>query len=135
MKVKGFASLDVFKLPEPWLSKRLKEKKRSPVATLVRAGKVGNGESDRLNLMLGENDVTLLPAMLPPTENFGFGAIPRPDGLWTFQGRVTWGDAAKPSTAFHVETAEVEKDGTLHLTATLGARSADIRVASAPVRK
>jgi hypothetical protein len=135
MKVKGFTSLDVFKLPEPWLSKRLKDKKHSPVATLVRAGKVGNGESDRLNLMLAEDGVVLVPAMIAPTENNGFGAIPKPDGLWTFQGTVKWGEAAKPSTCFRVETAEIEKDGTLHVAATLGARSAEIRVASAPVKK
>jgi hypothetical protein len=135
MKVKGFAALDVFKLPEPWLSKRLKDKKHSPVATLVRSGKVGSGESDRLNLMLAEDGVVLLPAMLAPTENNGFGAIPKPDGLWTFQGTVKWGEAAKPSPCFHVETAEIEKDGTLHVAATLGARSAEIRVASAPVKK
>src|SRR5262249_16680781 len=51
LKVKGFAALDVWKLPEAWLAKRLKEKKHSPVATLVRSGKVSNRESDRLNLM------------------------------------------------------------------------------------
>jgi hypothetical protein len=32
-------------------------------------------------------------------------------------------------------SAEIEKDGTLHVAATLGARSAEIRVASAPVKK
>jgi len=135
MKVKGFAALDVFKLPEPWLSKRLDLKKHTPVATLVRSGKVGNGESDRLNLMLGEDDVVLIPAMLAPTENNGFGAIPKPDGLWTFQGKVIWSASKKPSPLFHVESAEVEKDGTLHVVASLGERSADIRVASAPVKK
>ena len=135
MKVKGFAALDVFKLPEPWLSKRLDLKKHTPVATLVRSGKVGNGESDRLNLMLGEDDVVLIPALLAPTENNGFGAIPKPDGLWTFQGKVTWSASKKPSPLFHVESAEVEKDGTLHMVASLGERSADIRVASAPVKK
>lgn len=135
MKVKGFASLDVFKLPEAWLSKRLDLKKHTPVATLVRSDKVGNGESDRLNLMLGEDDVVLLPAMLPPTENFGFGAIPKPDGLWTFRGKVTWSESKTPAPLFHVESAEVEKDGTLHVVASLGARSADIRVASAPRKK
>jgi hypothetical protein len=135
MKVKGFTALDVFKLPEPWLSKRLNLKKHTPVATLVRSGKIGNGESDRLNLMLGEDDVVLLPAMLPSTENNGFGAIPKPDGLWTFHGKVTWSESKKPAPLFHVESAEVEKDGTLHVVASLGARSADIRVASAPVKK
>ena len=73
--------------------------------------------------------------MLPPTESYGFGAIPKPDALWTLAGKVTWGESAKPSPYFRVETADVEKDGTLHLTATLGARSADIRVPSAPVKK
>lgn len=126
LAAKGFA-VDAFKLPSEALEKRLKAGKKSPIVSLVRKGKPKEGESARLNLLLGENDVTLLPASMPPTENRGFGAIPTPDRAQTTNGKVQWSEATPPSPNLKVESATIE-DNVLHVTILVGARKGVIEV-------
>src|SRR6185295_11395977 len=95
-KAKGF-TIDAFKLPEKWLSERLKGGKSTPVLTLTRTGKAADGVPEKLNLFLSEKEATLVPTMQAPTENRGFGAIPQPPKEWILDGTATWGQAAKPA--------------------------------------
>lgn len=125
--VRGF-TLDAFKVPAELLKKRLEGGKTTAVASLVRKNKPKEGEAARLNVLLAEKEVTLLPAATPPTENRGFGAVPKPDKASILRGTVQWAEANPPAPHFTVEKATIEDDGTLHMTVVAGARRGTVSV-------
>jgi hypothetical protein len=130
LAAKGFA-VDAFKIPADLLQKRLDAGDVTPVASLVRKGKPKEGEAARLNLMLGENKVVLLPAAVAPTGNSSaFAQIPGPDKAVIWNGKVQWSDAAAPAAHLAVESATIDDDGTLHLVVLAGARKAAVTIAT-----
>ena len=131
LKAKGFA-VDAFKFEERWLGRRLELAKATPILSLTRSGKLPDGVPARLNLLLSEKTVVLTPALVEPTENNGFGVIPKPDAAWILDGTVAWSDAPARADHLHVVTNEIDKDGILHVVADLGARRATIAVATTP---
>ena len=134
LKAKGFA-VDAYKLPAEWLGDRLLLAKHTPVASLVRSGKVPDGVPARLNLLVSDTEAVLMPAGVAPTENRGFGVIPSPDRKWTFKGKAEWTAAQKPSEHFRVDTCEIDKDGLLKMVAVCGDKQASIQVATEPAKQ
>jgi hypothetical protein len=133
-KTKNF-TVDAFKLPEKWVLAQLRLKNPAPVALLVRVDKPGAGIPERLNLLLSENEATLVPTMRAPTESYGFGAIPKLDPDWILKGSVTWSDAAKEADHFRVDSVSIDARHVLHVTAVCGARQAAIAVPTLPVKR
>ncbi len=133
LQVKGF-TVDAFKLPAELVQKRLDAGKMAPVASLVRKGKPKEGEAPRLNVLLGEKEVTLLPAATAPTDNNGFGPVPTPEKPAILRGTVQWSDATPPAPHLVVETATLDDAGSLHLKFVVGARRGELTVATARPR-
>lgn len=131
---KGF-TLDAFKFPSELLKNRLEAGMTTPVLSLARKQKPRDGEPARLNLLLGEKEAILIPAATPPTENRGFGAVPKPDGKWILRGTVAWTTTQKPADHFRVDTVEFDKEGALHVIACCGDRQADLRVPMEPAKQ
>lgn len=133
LKAKGL-TLDAFKIPEKFLLERLGSQKHTPVALVVRAG-ASKDVPEKMNLLLAEKEVILLPTMKAPTESYGFGEIPKLDAAWILHGTVAWSDAAEPADHFHVTAVDVDKSNVLHVTAEIRSRKAEIVVPIVPAKK
>lgn len=128
-------TLDSFKIPAKLLAERLAAQKHTPVAMVVRADRGSKDLPERMNLLLAEKEVLLLPTMKAPTESYGFGEIPKVDPNWILHGAVAWSVAAEPADHFRITAADVDKSNVLHCTAQFGARQAEIAVQILPSKR
>jgi hypothetical protein len=126
-KVRGW-DIDAFTFPAAEVEKRLDGGRAIPVAAFRRSGKHDRKEPDSFNLFVSKSSATLVPAMVAPTESFGFGEIAPPDAAWTRAGTVTWDKAEGNQTYLEIAGVELSKTRDFTCTIKVGGRSGKVTV-------
>lgn len=119
----GKATLDWFKLPAAWLGERLELAQHSPVAELALPSPRKDG-TGRLNVLLAEHEVRLVPQETPPAGDGGFAPIADLTGMPGRTGSVAWSAHDVEVAHFTVDRFELVERKRLRIEARVGRRRA-----------